>query len=95
MLITDGINGLSISRLLRRADQVALLASRLMGLMVGGVSLLVAGFGVAKSLSPVVDTWSGGKELYFGIGVIAVIAGSFVAAMLLARQPVLAPQNSH
>ena len=36
MLLTDGINGLWIARLIARADQVALVASRVMGLVVSG-----------------------------------------------------------
>jgi high-affinity nickel-transport protein len=89
MLLTDGINGLWIARLIARADQVALVASRVMGLVVSGVSLLVAGFGVAKLLSPAVDAWSEGKELLFGFALVAIIAISFVAAVRLTRQPVM------
>ena len=89
MLLTDGINGLWIARLIARADQVALVASRVMGLVVSGVSLLVAGFGVAKLLSPAVDAWSEGKELMFGFALVAIIAISFVAAVRLTRQPVM------
>lgn len=84
MLITDGVNGLWISRLICRADQIALVASRVMSLVVGGVSLLVAAFGVMKLALPVVDAWSEGKELVFGAGVLVVIAGSFVLAVRLA-----------
>ncbi len=84
MLITDGVNGLWISRLICRADQIALVASRVMSLVVGGVSLLVAAFGVMKLALPVVDAWSEGKELVFGAGVVVVIAGSFVLAVRLA-----------
>lgn len=91
MLVTDGINGLWISRLIRRADQVALIASRVMGLGVAGVSLLVAAFGVMKITTPAVDTWSDGKELMFGAGVVAVIAGSFVSAIWLTRASVSVP----
>ena len=90
MLLTDGINGLWIARLIARADQVALVASRVMGLVVSGVSLLVAGFGVAKLLSPAVDAWSEGKELGFGLMLMAIIALSFVAAVRLTRRPSLA-----
>ena len=90
MLLTDGINGLWIARLIARADQVALVASRVMGLVVSGVSLLVAGFGVAKLLSPAVDAWSEGKELDFGLMLMAIIALSFVAAVRLTRRPSLA-----
>ena len=84
MLITDWINGLWISRLICRADQIALIASRVMSLVVGGVSLLVAAFGVMKLALPVVNAWSEGKELVFGAGLVVVIAGSFVLAVRLA-----------
>ena len=90
MLLTDGINGLWIARLIARADQVALVASRVMGLVVSGISLLVAAFGAAKLLSPSVDAWSDGKELVFGFALVAVIALSFVAAVRLTRRPSLA-----
>ena len=90
MLLTDGINGLWIARLIARADQVALVASRVMGLVVSGISLLVAAFGVAKLLSPAVDAWSEGKELGFGFMLVAIIALSFIAAIRLTRRPSLA-----
>lgn len=85
MMLTDGINGLWISRLIRRADRIACVASRVMGLAVGGLSLLVAGFGVAKYASPAVGAWSDGKELAFGLSFILVVALSFVFALRLAR----------
>lgn len=88
MLLTDGINGLWIARLIARADQVALIASRVMALVVSGVSLLVAAFGAAKLLSPAVDAWSEGKELVFGFLLVAIIALSFLAALRLTRRPV-------
>ena len=84
MLVTDGVNGFWISRLIGRADQIALIASRVMSLVVGGVSLLVAVFGVMKLALPAVEAWSEGKELVFGAGVVVVIAGSFVLAVRLA-----------
>lgn len=90
MLLTDGINGLWIARLIARADQVALVASRVMGLVVSGVSLLVAVFGAAKLLSPEVDAWSDGKELMFGGLLVLIIAFSFVLAIRLTRRPALA-----
>ena len=87
MLLTDGINDFWIARLIRRADQIALIASRVMSLVVGGVSLLVAAFGVMKLALPAVDAWSEGRELVFGAGVVVVIAGSFVLAVRLAATP--------
>lgn len=89
MLLTDGINGWWISRLIHRADQTALVASRVMGLVVAGVSLLVAFFGMAKFVSPAVEAWSNGKELVFGGALLAIIALSFVFAVRLTRRPIL------
>jgi high-affinity nickel-transport protein len=88
MLLTDGINGLWIARLIARADQVALLASRVMGLVVAGISLLVAAFGLAKMLSPAIDAWSEGKELAFGFVLVGVIAASYLVAVRLTRRSV-------
>lgn len=89
MLLTDGINGLWIARLIARADQVALVASRVMALVVSGISLLVAAFGAAKLLSPAVEAWSEGKELVFGFTLVAIIALSFVVAVRLTRRSAL------
>lgn len=88
MLATDSLNGLWIARLISRADELALIASRIMGLAISGISLLVAAFGVAKFVSPVVDAWSEGKELVFGACLLLVIAISFWGAVWLARRPV-------
>ncbi len=86
MLTTDGINGFWIARLIARADQVALIASRVMGVVVSGISLMVAAFGTAKMLSPSIDTWSNGKELIFGFILVGVIGVSFIAAIRLSRK---------
>jgi high-affinity nickel-transport protein len=85
MLAADGLNGWWISRLIARADQIAVLASRIMGAAVSGVSLLVAALGLGKLLSPAIEGWSEGKELAFGAVVVGVIALSYAAARWLAR----------
>ena len=85
MLVADGANGLWIARLIRRADQTARIASRVLGLVLGSMSLLVAGFGVARLLNPAVDGWSDGKELAIGMGLIVMLACAFGLAMRLAR----------
>jgi high-affinity nickel-transport protein len=86
MLVTDGINGLWISRLIARTDQLAVIASRVMSLAVSSVSLLVAALGAAKMVSPWLDEWTDGKELVFGAVVVAVIAGSYLLARHLAHR---------
>ncbi|MCA0187062.1 MAG: nickel transporter [Proteobacteria bacterium] len=85
MLLADGLNGLWIARLIARADEVARLASRIMALAVGCMSLLVAAYGLARITWPAVEAWGEGKELLLGCGVIAGILASFLAAMRFAR----------
>lgn len=86
MMVTDGLNGLWISRLIRRSNRMACLASRIMGLSIAFLSLLVAAFGAAKYFSPAVDAWSEGREMMLGLFVIAVVAGSFLLALRLSRR---------
>jgi high-affinity nickel-transport protein len=85
MLVTDGVNGVWISKLILRSDEIARVASRVIGLAVGAVSLLIAAFSAAKMLFPQLDAWSEGKELAFGAAVILVVFGSFVLGRALAR----------
>ncbi len=85
MLVTDGINGLWISRLILRSDEIARVASRVIGLAVGTVSLLIAAFSGSKLLFPRLEAWSEGKELAFGLTVILVVFGSFLLGRSLAR----------
>ncbi len=87
MFITDGINGLWISHLIRRADRSARIASRTMGLVVSLLSLAVAGLGIAKWTWPAVDDWSEGKELVFGLVLVGLVGLSFLYSMWLARRP--------
>ncbi len=86
MIITDGINGWFISKLIRRSDQTARLASRIMALAVSGVSLLVAGLGIASELIPGVEEWRDGKETWFGAAVIAVVVFSYVGGQWMVRR---------
>lgn len=86
MLICDGLNGLWISRLLRRSDQMAVVASRLMGLTIAAIALLVAAFGLAKYVAPVVAAWAAEAEFAFGAALIAVVLCSFTMAAYLSRQ---------
>ena len=85
MLVTDAINGLWISRLIARADELARVASRVMSLAVGGVSLLIGGFALAKMTLPAVSGWADGKELVFGGAVIAVVLLSYLIGKRLAH----------
>lgn len=80
MMVTDAVNGLWISHLLRRADASARIASRIMGITVALLSLIVAGLGLSRRFLPEAAAWQEGRELLIGILVIAVVAGSFLFA---------------
>ena len=86
MIITDGINGWFISKLIRRSDQTARLASRIMALAVSGVSLLVACLGIASQFFDSVEQWRDGKEMWFGAAVIAVVVFSYLGGQLMVRR---------
>lgn len=85
MLLVDGINGVWISRLLRRADRTAAIASRVMALTVAGISLAVGLFTLVKVWAPAIDAWSANHELMLGGMVVASVLLSFSAAMALSR----------
>ena len=85
MLLTDGLNGWWIARLLRRSDQTARIASRVMALAVSGVSLLTAGLGVAKQTAPHIDAWAEGKSLWFGAAIVVMTSASYLIGQRLAR----------
>jgi high-affinity nickel-transport protein len=72
--------------MIARADALASIASRIMSLAVAAVSLLVAALGAARCLSPLIDAWSHGRDLWFGAGVIAVIALAALASGAFAQR---------
>ena len=80
MMVTDAVNGLWISHLLRRADANARMASRIMGITVALLSLVVAGLGLSRQLLPETAVWQEGRELLIGGSVIVVVACSFLFA---------------
>lgn len=85
MLVTDGINGYWVARLLYRTDQIALVASRVMSLAVAGVSLLVAFLGIAKLTIPVASTWIEGRDSVISLAIILIISASFLLSVRLTR----------
>lgn len=80
MMVTDAVNGLWISHLLRRADATARTTSRIMGATVALLSLFVAALGLSRRFLPEVSTWQEGRELLIGATISAVIAACFLFA---------------
>ncbi len=86
MLITDGVQGLWVAHLLQRADRRALLASRVMGVAVSALSLVVAGVALARILMPAIDAWLDERSLSLGIAATLLVGASFLIALRLARR---------
>jgi high-affinity nickel-transport protein len=85
MMATDGVNGLWVARLLRRADQRALVVSRVMGLVIAFLSIAIAGLGVAKYFAPAVAAMIEGAGLLLGVALVAILLASFSLATRLSR----------
>ena len=85
MMLTDGVNGLWVARLLRATDQRALIASRVMGLSIGFLSLLIAALGMAKYFAPASFASIESATMLMGFGIVAVLLASFGLAVRLSR----------
>ncbi len=86
MLAVDGINGLWISRLIRRADRTAALASRAMALTVATISFAIGMLTLAKLITPTLDAWAGDHALAISAAIMAALAACFGLAMLAAKR---------
>jgi high-affinity nickel-transport protein len=85
MMVTDSVNGLWISRLLRKTDQRARIASRVMGLSIGFISIAIAALGMAKYFAPAFAAMLEGASMLLGIGLILIVLASFSVALRLSR----------
>lgn len=92
MMVTDGLNGVWSAWLMMRGNRLARAGSRFMGLVVGGLSVLVGLYGLARMLFPAVAGYAEGRELLLGCAVVAVVTLSALAAIILV--PEEAPQTS-
>jgi len=75
----------------RQADRRALVASRVMSLMIALLSIAIAALGLARYLVPEVAASVDGAGLLMGLGVLALLLASFAVAMRLGGRPGVAP----
>ncbi len=80
MMVTDAANGLWISHLLQRADATARTASRLMGVTVALLSLLVAALALSRRFLPEASSWQQGQELLIGGSLVVAVSVAFLFA---------------
>lgn len=93
MLITDGLNGLWIARLLARADRTAATASRVMALTVALVTLGIAAFSATKLLSHRVSDWSAGSEIQMSFVLLVAVTASYYITRRFTRR-IAAPSTT-
>jgi len=86
MVAVDGINGLWISRMLRRADRTAAIASRIMALSVAAIGIAIGSMVLARWALPGFDAWSGVIDPYLGAMVIAAIVIAYASAIAIAAR---------
>ncbi len=87
MLLVDGLNGLWISALLRRADRRARIASRAIGGFVAVLSFAVAALEWLRYLDRRVDALFAPRETLAGLLIVAAAALGITALGRLPRRP--------
>lgn len=85
MIVTDGLNGYWVAKMILRTDKLALVSSRVLGLTVAGLSLAVGCIGLFRQLFPGYEVLAGISPLQQGMTVIAFMLVSFVFALWLSR----------
>ena len=86
MIVTDGLNGWWVARLIQRPGAGSARASRVMCIAISGVSLGTAALGAAAQLSPVVAGWAELHAQWLALLIVSIVAASFVAGLALARR---------
>jgi len=88
MLLVDGLNGVWVAALLKRADRRARMASRAIGLLVAALSFGVAAVGVVRYFNPRLDGILESRGYLIGtLLVLAVALGSVVLGLGYPRRP--------
>lgn len=81
MVAIDCANGVWIAKLSQAANRRAIVASRVMALAVGVVSLAVCVFAVSKSILPAVSEWAEAHQFWFGASTLVVLTLSGLLAL--------------
>ncbi len=84
MALTDALNGLWVSRLVRSADGRAAAASRVMSLAIGTISLAIAALAAARILSPAIDASLEGWSAALSVAVAGTVLAAYAVALRMA-----------
>ena len=86
MMATDGLNGWLMAGMSGRADGFAIVSSRGISLLIGGVSLLVAGIGALRQFSPAIDRVVAAQLPWLGLTLFMLALCGFALAWRRARR---------
>ncbi len=86
MIVTDGLNGCWVARLIQHPGAGAARASRVMCVAISGISLGTAALGAAAQMSPGVASWAELHSALLALAIVALVGASFVAGLALARR---------
>jgi nickel/cobalt transporter (NiCoT) family protein len=84
MIVTDGLNGWWVARLIQRPGAGSARASRVMCIAISGISLGTAALGAAAQLSPAVSSWAETNSAWLALAIVAIVGLGFLAGLLLA-----------
>jgi len=83
MVLTDGLNGWFVGKLMSRSARGAARASRVMALSIGAISIATAGLGAAAQASEAADRWIEAHQGQFAALIVGVVFASFLAGLRL------------
>ena len=86
MIVTDGLNGWWVARLIQRPGAGSARASRVMCIAISGISLGTAALGAAAQLSRTVAGWAESHSQWLALAIVAIVAASFLVGLALARR---------
>lgn len=85
MVVTDGLDGWFVARLMDRSRFGAARVSRIMAVSVSGVSIGTAALGAAAQLSAPVDAWFEAHQGRVALFIVSVVIGGFASTWWLTR----------
>lgn len=85
MLVTDGLNGVVVAKLIRRSEKNAYVTSLVVGLTVASVGLCTAALGIAKKVLPPDSVWVAHGDAWLGPIIFGLALVGLCSAVVVTR----------